>query len=213
VPDFWTSFGIWIAAFMTLAIFSFLYKDNPFYKLAEHIYVGSSAAYWILYLFYFNIKPLLWDAFFMNVGFEKWILVIPFALSIIMLTRFIPPIAWISRWAIAFVVGIGAGLTITGFIQGILVPWIRATMVPLWGEKSFWHYLNNFIMVTGVIMTLFYFYFSIKHGKILKILAKIGIVFIMIAFGAAFGYTVMARVSLLIGRVNFLLFEWLSFLF
>ena len=32
----------------------------------------------------------------------------------------------------------------------------------------------------------------------------------MIAFGASFGYTVMARVSLLIGRIQFLLHDWLG---
>ena len=41
--------GFWLtfAAFLTLAILSFLYKDNPFYKFAEHLYVGVSAAYWM----------------------------------------------------------------------------------------------------------------------------------------------------------------------
>ena len=31
----------------------------------------------------------------------------------------------------------------------------------------------------------------------------------MISFGASFGYTVMARVSLLLGRFQFLLGDWL----
>jgi hypothetical protein len=31
----------------------------------------------------------------------------------------------------------------------------------------------------------------------------------MITFGAAFGYTVMGRMSLLIGRLDFLLADWL----
>ena len=39
--------------------------------------------------------------------------------------------------------------------------------------------------------------------------ARVGIVFIMVSFGATFGYTVMARVSLLIGRVTFLIKDWL----
>jgi len=38
---------IWIMAFFTLALFSFLYKDNPFYKLAEHIFAGLSAGYYV----------------------------------------------------------------------------------------------------------------------------------------------------------------------
>jgi len=39
--------GVWIAAGLTLCVFSFLYKDNPFYKFAEHLFVGVSAGYYI----------------------------------------------------------------------------------------------------------------------------------------------------------------------
>ena len=38
----------------------------------------------------------------------------------------------------------------------------------------------------------------------------VGIWFIMISFGAHFGYTVMGRVSLLIGRVQFLIEDWIG---
>jgi len=37
--------GLWISAFLTLAILSFLYRDNVFYKVAESIMVGFSAAW------------------------------------------------------------------------------------------------------------------------------------------------------------------------
>src|SRR5262245_34495686 len=46
------SVGLWIAAFFTLAIFSFLYRDNPFYKIAESVLVGVSAGYWIVVAFW-----------------------------------------------------------------------------------------------------------------------------------------------------------------
>ena len=42
---FGTILGAWVAVFLTLAIFSYLYKDNPFYKVAEHVFVGISAGY------------------------------------------------------------------------------------------------------------------------------------------------------------------------
>jgi len=32
--------GNGVAAFLTLCIFSFLYKDNPFYKFAERLVAG-----------------------------------------------------------------------------------------------------------------------------------------------------------------------------
>jgi hypothetical protein len=55
----WRSLGIWVAAFFTLAIFSFLYRDNPFYKFAEHAFVGISAAYWMVVGFWTTVIPNL----------------------------------------------------------------------------------------------------------------------------------------------------------
>ena len=40
--------GVWIAALLTLCVFSYLYRDNVCYKLAESIIVGVSAGYWIV---------------------------------------------------------------------------------------------------------------------------------------------------------------------
>ncbi|MEN3043620.1 MAG: hypothetical protein ABDH37_00180 [Candidatus Hydrothermales bacterium] len=213
-----------IAAGLTLAIFSFLYKDNPFYKIAEHIYVGSAAAFWFLYLWFFDIDPKIIAPFrslykehgflkmFSHLSPEHWILLIPITLSVFMLLRFIPPTAWISRWSIAFLVGMAAGLGITGALQGYIIPQTEATLLPIYTGNLFTSF-NNLIIVIATISTLIYFFFSREQRGIIGIFAKVGITFIMIAFGASFGYTVMARVSLLIGRIHFLLFEWLSFLF
>jgi hypothetical protein len=62
--------------------------------------------------------------------------------------------------------------------------------------------LNAVIILVGVSSVLFYFFFSIEHSGPGKVVARTGIFFLMIAFGAAFGYTVMARMSLLIGRLT-----------
>ncbi len=51
--------GAWIAVFLTLAIFSYLYRDNPFYKIAEHVFVGVSAGYWASMFFWTQIQPNL----------------------------------------------------------------------------------------------------------------------------------------------------------
>ena len=202
-----TIIGTWLAGFLTLAILSFLYKDNPFYKLAEHLYVGVSAGYWLIYVAFFDVYPMLWQGFQNETGLERWILLVPGALGVIMLSRWFPRIAWLSRWPIAFTVGMGAGLGITANIQGYVVPQVGATLLPVtgWNLVS----LNNVILVVGVVTTLLYFYFSKPHKGVLAWTAKIGIVFIMISFGASFGYTLMARLSLLIGRLNFLLADLL----
>lgn len=198
--------GTWIAAGLTLAIFSFLYKDNPFYKFAEHLYVGVSAAFAILYTWAFDIWPMLVEPMILGRGassaVDRWILIVPTVFGLLMLSRWIPSISWLSRWAIALTVGIAAGLGITGQIQGILLPQVAGTLVPL---TSF----DNVLMVIGVISTLVYFYFSIAQKGAVKVGSRLGMIFIMVAFGASFGYTVMARISLLIGRLHFLVYDWL----
>ena len=40
--------GSLLVCFFTLAVFSFLYSDNPFYKFAEHVFVGLGTAYFTL---------------------------------------------------------------------------------------------------------------------------------------------------------------------
>jgi hypothetical protein len=64
--------------------------------------------------------------------------------------------------------------------------------------------IRNWIIVLGVCCGLIYFYFSMEHkGALIGSSSRFGIYVLMMAFGAAFGYTVMARVSLLIGRMLF----------
>ncbi|MBN2380926.1 hypothetical protein JXM67_14100 [candidate division WOR-3 bacterium] len=229
---FGTLLGIWIAATLTIAIFSFLYRDNPLYKFAEHLYVGVSAAYWVVTTAKFTMQDMLVDVFITNwkayqstgsstAFWEAMILIIPTILGIMMLTRwFGPKVNWISRWPIAFTVGLGAGLGITGAIQGFLLPQVQATLLPIWepgisaaapiSGPQILIIVSNIVLIVGVIGTLIFFYFSRPHTGILGVGSRSGIVFIMIGFGAAFGYTVMARISLLIGRLDFLVNTWIG---
>ncbi len=61
----------------------------------------------------------------------------------------------------------------------------------------------------GVLACLVYFFFSIEHKGAVGHTARVGIWFLMITFGAAFGYTVMGRIALLAIRLEFLFDDWL----
>jgi Kef-type K+ transport system membrane component KefB len=78
---------------------------------------------------------------------------------------------------------------------------IHATMLPLW-TGNLGSSINNIILIVGVLTGLFYFFFSVEHKGALKVVSRIGIYFLMIYFGASFGFAVMGRISLLIGRFN-----------
>ena len=70
--------------------------------------------------------------------------------------------------------------------------------------------ISTIILTLGVLTTLMYFFFSKPHSGVLGGTARVGIIFLMVAFGASFGYTVMGRISLLIGRFTFLFSDWLK---
>ena len=199
-------FQIWVMAFFTLAIFSFLYKDNPVYKFAEHIFAGLSAGYYVGVIWKSIIIQQLWDP--MLQGGKYW-LIVPGLLGCLMFLRLFPKLSWISRISLAFVMGNTAGVFLVSQLHGLVLPQMQATMrlQPMAGPTDI---LLTTIIVVGVLSTLIYFYFSHEHTGALGVTAKVGIWFIMISFGAHFGYTVMARVSLLIGRTQFLIDDWLG---
>jgi len=199
-----TLIGAWVAVGLSLLIYSFLYKDNPFFKLAEHIFVGISIGY-LLTITYYQVMVNKLYLPMMQQG--KWWLVIPAFLGMLMLSRFIPPIAWLSRISFAFLLGISSGLAIPRQISSFILQQVQGTIKPLItvgdsGVTFTLANLNSLLILIGVVSVLFYFFFSIEHTGPVRRVARIGIYFLMISFGAAFGYTVMARMSLLIGRLD-----------
>ena len=139
--------GIWIAAFLTLCILSFLYKDNPFYKFAEHLFVGVSAAYWAVYYYYNILLPNLIQPLF---GHGQLLFIIPLMLGIMMLMRLFPKVGWVSRWPLAFIVGTYSGYNLITYLQSNAVEQVRATLVPFVQIESW----KNLFTGPGVITFL-----------------------------------------------------------
>ena len=201
-PDPW----IWIGAILTLMIFSFLFKDNAFYKFGEHLFVGVANGYFIALYWHNSLKPNLYDQLVAG----NFIYIIPLLLGLMYFARFIPKISWLVRIPIGFIIGWGAGISIPAYFQAEILRQVGGTIVT---PESFINPLNGIwalIIFIGVVCTLIYFFFSKEHKGILGHTSRLGIIFIMIGFGASFGYTVMARISLLIGRIQFLLGPWLG---
>jgi hypothetical protein len=223
IVSLFTSEGIaiWIAAVLTLAIYSFLYKDNPIYRFAESLLIGISVGFLLVTTFDTTILPKAFEpvgagisGIFTTGGLNSfaifiWML-IPVVFGFLMFARFVAKFAWMSRVALALYIGFGAGASIPANMQSYILRQIDATIRPFLQIDSVWTAVNAVIVLVGLISTLFYFFFSKEHKGIFGKVTRLGTFYLMIFFGATFGYTVMARISLLIGRLTFLLKDWLG---
>ena len=202
---------VWIASILSLAILSFLYKENPFFRAAEHIFLGVANGYLVTFYWHRILMPILFRPLFQQ---GDLLLIIPFTIGMLYLTRFIPKISWLVRIPIAIYMGYWTGVLIPATIQAKIIKQVQGTILTSPNFQSWnagtWGIVWSVIVFIGVLCTLSYFYFSREHKGIIGATSRVGIVFVMIGFGAAFGYTVMARVSLLIGKLQYLLGDWLG---
>ena len=199
--------GTWIAALLTLACMSFLYKDNPFFRFAESLFAGVSLGYFIGITLNQTLVPNLIQPLHQDFG-QNWDLLVPGLLGVLLYMRYVPKIGWISRFALSIYVAYYIGLDFTRRIHGEVLPQLARAIVPLTRFDSHTIFYS-LIFSLGVFSVLIYFFFSKEQDAVTRRIARLGIWFLMISFGAAFGFTVMGRIALLIGRLNFLILDWI----
>ena len=157
--------GAWFIVFFTFCIFSFLYGDNPFYKIAEHIFVGVSAGYVFALTWWDQVWPNLFGRLFpsyVNAGFEfDFLYIIPLVLGIFMLCRLIPSLSWLARISIGYIVGMAAGLKIYVFMNSNILKQIQNSGIDF--SNNGWEIFNHLLILFGVISALIYFFFSKEH--------------------------------------------------
>jgi hypothetical protein len=202
------SVWVWVNAFLTLCILSFLYKDNPFFRFAESLFAGMSLGYYIGIVTVQTLQPNLISPLQESfTGNLHYLLLIPMALGIMLYFRYVARVAWVARIALAVYIGYYVGVLMMQKLHGQVLPQTRDTIMPVTtgGIEALW----NLVIIVGVFTVLIYFYFSIEHKGVVGKLSRVGIWFLMISFGASFGYTIMARISLLMGRFSFLVNSWI----
>ena len=230
--------------FFTLAVFSFLYRDNPFYKLSEHFFVGLGPAYFTLQYYdegilqpvyeYLFDEGAVWDKLQAGGGAivelggysidPTWALVfrgIAGLLAIMLVMRLFAPNSWMPRWPLAVMVGVYAALKMTGETQSKLVlfvgnmfktpitndnlgSWAEVTATEGWRIENWegFFIFSKVVFFVGLLAALTHFIFTYRRTKVLAGISKVGVITLMITFGAMFGFTVLGRIALLIERVD-----------
>lgn len=198
--------ALWCGALSTFAIYSVLYAENRFYRLFEHIFIGLSAGFGVYITWSQVLAPKWWQPM-VHKGHWQWAFAA--VLGSMFYFMYSKKHAWISRVIFGLFMGLSAGLMFRDFYE-IYFPQMGASMKPIAGDKmTFWDSVNVIIFYLILLSSMTYFFFSFEHDNpVVKKTAAAGRWFLMIGFGAIFGATVMGRMTLFIGRLNFLVNDW-----
>lgn len=207
---------LWVGALCTLGLYTVLYKENKIYRLFEHIFLGLATGYTLAITWTDILLPKWWEPMW-NGG--KWGYIFLLTIGLCYYFIYSKKNSWIARLVIGFFLGVGAGQQFQSFV-GETWPQIVKNFRPVLPHDAIaktadhpaikavsWPMaLNNliFLIVLLCVMSYFFFSFEQKH-PVLKGSAKLGRWLMMFSFGAIFGSTIMARLALLIDRMDSLM--------
>lgn len=228
--DSTSSIAVWttiVGGLATLAIFSFLIKENAFYRFFEHIFLGIAAGLGPMLI----IRDFMWPnilepmlgltvIYYPDGTVEEpyqplyLLYLIPMVFGCLYYCIYSQRHAWLAKLVIGFTLGASGALAIRGFFSEA-VPQIAGSFKPLLvfvdGELSLFASLSNALFVATLLLVLNYFFFTFgREGSIQGRIAPLGRPLLMVCFGAFFGSTVMARLALLVERVQFILGDWFA---
>ncbi len=210
--------GTFIAAILTLMVFSYIIGDNILFKLASHIFVGVAIGYAIIVIWHQVLYPALsWE----NLGKGLPALI----LFILLIFKIRPAQGGVTNilgsLALAFVLGVGAALAIGGALFGTLLPQasslVNISVNPnhypdTENEVGLVLWLNNIIIILGAVGAFFYFTFAVRAEGFLgglregfvRFWAGMGRLMIIFTLGALFANTLSSRIAVLVSRLQFL---------
>jgi len=210
-----------VSFFITILILSYLIGDNPLFRAAVYTFVGAAAGYvaavaWNEVINPALVKPIFSGEAFANPRLAAWI-ALPLLGSALLLFKVSPRFSHLGQLPMAYLVGVGAAVTIGGAVLGTLFPQINATLDNFDVGLAVARNIDPLVMLgqgilvlIGVIGTLVYFHFgatqkvdgSVHRNILVTIVAWVGRVYIAITFGVLFAGVYTAALTALIERMD-----------
>jgi len=215
--------GVWLAALLTILVFTYLVHDSFLFRIASCLLIGTAVGFVSAVVIRNVLLPLILrviqDIFDLPSSWLNLIVdAIPIALGISLLVKLTPNFrgTTFSNLGLAYLFGIGAALAIGGALSGILVPQLTATMISIAPTGNGFEWVNAVLIVVGTLGAFLAFRFNQPgerpwqraYDAVTKGWGTIGRGFIMVAFGAILASLIAARVSALVGQLYFLLHDF-----
>lgn len=220
--------GPFVALFLTFAVLSYLWCDNPLYRAVESAFIGVALGLFATFEVRQVLVPRLWDRLAAGPATAfAWVsTLLIIVVAALLLARAVPPLAWLGRVPVAIAVGSLAGMTAAGFVRSVLLPQVGASAASLViGDTiahertvclldaqpanaltnvvcSFGSYLNQLLIFVGVVAGLVYFVFSRRENAGLRAVSKVGSLVVMVTLGVTLGFLAMTHFAVTIGRAQ-----------
>jgi len=182
--------GTLLGLSLTIAVLSFVIKDNPLYRLAVHILVGVSAGFTVIVLVEKVLLPII-DSFGQASSLiDRLYWIIPVLFGLFLLLKLLPQTASLGNIGMAVMIGIGASVGLVGAVAGTFIPQIVV------------RYDSAIVgLVVGLLvaLTLLYFFFTGKESS--TGVAKMPVWFPYIQTGGKVVIT-MTLAGLFVGALN-----------
>lgn len=199
---------------LTLMIFSYLFNDNPLFRMAVYLFIGVASGYAATVVWQYVLVPKL-IVVLQSADPGLWSLtVIPLILGSTLLAKLFPKLSWLGNFAMAILVGVGAATALGGAMLGTLIPQVGAAIDALdfrsATEGAFTKLIEGTVMLVGTVFTLGYFQFTAsrapdgtpKRNAVFEGIAWIGRLFIAVTFGVLFAGVYMAALTAMIERLT-----------
>ncbi|RLE49497.1 MAG: hypothetical protein DRJ21_02340, partial [Candidatus Methanomethylicota archaeon] len=121
--------GTFVAVLFTLAVYSFTYKENPWSRLAEHVFVGSAVGVGIALSFDWLLKTYRKWSVDPTKHLFFWLAIL---FGLLYYFYFSKRYFWLYRFPLSVGVGTGLGLAVSRLVKTEFVDQIRATAGLAW---------------------------------------------------------------------------------
>jgi hypothetical protein len=205
---------LFISFVLTLLIFSYIFGDNPLFRLASYAFVGVSAGYLLVTVLY----QVLWPKLVAPLLTLNPLSFVPLVLGLLLLFKTVPRFARVGSIPMAYLVGVAAAVAIGGAIFGTLIGQANGAIqefdmrTPAANAAGPIQLVEAGLLLLGTVASLAYFQFSARakpgqaanRGLVVETLAQVGQLFIAVTLGALFAGVFSASITALIERLDFI---------
>ncbi len=214
---------IFIAGISTLAIYSFLIRENSFFRFFEHLFIGIATGIGVsqsLRTSFWQeiVKPMLGrdrlpfpdGTYAEPYNTLSLLYLLPMAFGLLYYFILSRRYNWLAQLTIGLSLGASAGLSFKAFFNEAM-PQLYDSFRPLYIPGNLWESFSNTVFIITLASTMSYFFFTFRRKErgIIASTSSMGRWMMMICFGAFFGSTIMARMALLVERLQFLIEQWI----